>query len=207
MSMIFASFIQWLYGRKVFTMSKRKWLDSEKKNLIKNLIFGLLRDIQFNKINLFDSSESDLKKLVAKTVFVSKSTVDKVLRENTLSGTDVMDATNDQNEAPSQSNNQPDESRDANESTPQIHKRKGRPTKSFTTEQENVLRQIIYDFHKTENCHVTLKRLLTKVKSELNFDGGLETLRKIIKRMGFRWRKTKNNRQILMEREDIRLWR
>lgn len=117
-----------------------------------------------------------------------------MLRERALSGS-VANATDDESEAINQSNIQHGASREANEktgtenkSTPQDNKRKGRPTKSFTEDQDNILRQIIYDFHKTENCHVTLKRLLTKVKSELDFDGGCETLRKIIKRLGFRWR-------------------
>ncbi len=157
-------------------MSKRKWLDSEKKNIIIS-VYELLHDIQFNKINLFDSSESDLIQLVAQTAFVSKSTVDKVLRERiTSSSVEVMDATNNKIEPQPESNNQPAVNLDATEPTPQIDKRKGRPMKSFTKEQENILREIIYDFHKTENCHVTLKRLLIKVTSELDFDGGYKTL-------------------------------
>ncbi len=70
---------------------------------------------------MFDSSESDLRKLVAQTAFVSKSTVDKVLRERiTSNSVEAIDATNDKIEPQPESNNQSDVNLDATEPTPQI---------------------------------------------------------------------------------------
>ena len=64
----------------VSIMLKRKWLEPEKRAIIVNT-FELLGHIQVNKINLFDSSDGDLKRLVTTTAFVSKPTVDKVLHQ------------------------------------------------------------------------------------------------------------------------------
>jgi hypothetical protein len=39
---------------------------------------------------------------------------------------------------------------------------------------------------------------------DIGYQGAMETLRKEIHKLGFRWRKFKNNRKILMEKHDIR---
>lgn len=66
------------------------------------------------------------------------------------------------------------------------------------------LRRIIHNFRNNMGELPTLKTLLPLVRSDLNFSGGTSTLRKIIRSMGFRWRKTKNNRRVLIEKEEIR---
>ena len=63
-----------------FQFVQAQWLDRDKTATIVNIL-ELLHDIQVNKINLFDSSDGDLKRLVAATAFVSKLTVHKVLRK------------------------------------------------------------------------------------------------------------------------------
>lgn len=66
------------------------------------------------------------------------------------------------------------------------------------------LRRIIYNFHKTKGELPTLKTLLPVAQSELDFHGSRWALRKIVRSMGFRWRKTKTNRKILIEKNDVR---
>lgn len=51
---------------------------------------------------------------------------------------------------------------------------------------------------------LNLSNLLAKLKQEGIFDGGRESLRKIVQGMGFRYRKTQNSRKVLQEREDIK---
>uniref|UniRef100_A0A6P7H5N0 Uncharacterized protein LOC114346491 n=1 Tax=Diabrotica virgifera virgifera TaxID=50390 RepID=A0A6P7H5N0_DIAVI len=42
------------------------------------------------------------------------------------------------------------------------------------------------------------------VKNELNFQGKLSSFRKVVKKLGFKWQKTNDNRKILMEKSHIR---
>ena len=115
-------------------MFKRKGLAPEKRAIIVN-IFELLRDIQVNKINLFDSSDGDLKRLVATTAFVSKPTVDKVLREKAISGVSCELTTNSETDKTNELNNEAGPNKNAEESgdldgdsVTQAKKRKERPT-------------------------------------------------------------------------------
>ena len=61
----------------------------------------------------------------------------------------------------------------------------------MTDFEKYALRSMIVNHHITEKCHVIVKRILTKAKSELNYEGGRESLRKTIRQMGFRWKKLK----------------
>jgi hypothetical protein len=69
------------------------------------------------------------------------------------------------------------------------------------------IRQIIYDFHKTEGCRVMVKNLQQKIKDDLGIVASETSLRRILKKMGFKWRKTENNRKILIEKMEIRALR
>ncbi|XP_072384711.1 uncharacterized protein [Diabrotica undecimpunctata] len=69
---------------------------------------------------------------------------------------------------------------------------------------EGLLRRFIVTFHIQEKMLPTIKRLHQKIVEELQYTGSRETLRKQIYNLGFRWRKTKNNRHILMEKHEIR---
>ncbi|KAK4882287.1 hypothetical protein RN001_005606 [Aquatica leii] len=68
---------------------------------------------------------------------------------------------------------------------------------------KGILKRVIHNFHMTDGTVPSLKTILLKFKDAVEFEGGRETLRKIIHDIGFRWRKTKSNRQILMEKTDI----
>jgi transposase len=51
---------------------------------------------------------------------------------------------------------------------------------------------------------VTLKRLHKEVESQLGFEGGVSSVRKLIRELSFRWRRTQDNRKMLLERHDGR---
>lgn len=63
------------------------------------------------------------------------------------------------------------------------------------------------NFHLTENEIPTLKSLHQKVVRDTDFNGSVTSLGRILKTIGFRWRKTENNRKVLIERHDIKLQR
>lgn len=65
------------------------------------------------------------------------------------------------------------------------------------------LRRYIIDFYVTEKQVPTLRRIHRKFAEEYNYSGSRESLRKVIRKMGFRWRKTRTNRKLLMEKPDI----
>lgn len=76
--------------------------------------------------------------------------------------------------------------------------------------QRCALRNIVYNFHIQHKTLPTLKKLLSVLKTEhqdLQIDCTHETLRKILRDLGFRWKKTENNRKILIEKHDIRFKR
>lgn len=70
--------------------------------------------------------------------------------------------------------------------TPGTKRTKKKPVVDIDDVDQYDFRRVIYNFHKTENCHVTLKHLLAKLKSEFNFQGGKSSLGKIVKKIGFR---------------------
>lgn len=72
---------------------------------------------------------------------------------------------------------------------------------------QEVIRRTIYNFHLVQHTFPTLKKLLEVLKESINFKGGISTLRKIIRRLGFRWKKTQNNKKLLIEKSNIRLKR
>ncbi|CAG5046604.1 unnamed protein product [Parnassius apollo] len=52
-----------------------------------------------------------------------------------------------------------------------------------------------------------VNKLLRLLKEEIGFTGSREILRQHIKKIGFRYKKTKSNRKVLMELNDITAWR
>lgn len=70
--------------------------------------------------------------------------------------------------------------------------------------EAGLLRRIIINFHITEKMTPTVKRLHKKMVDEYGYEGSRETLRKEMHALGFRWKKTKSNRHILMEQHRIR---
>jgi transposase len=88
---------------------------------------------------------------------------------------------------------------------------KKRTRKCTVTELEDFekvdFRNTIYNFHKTDGCRITLPALKDKVRSDFGWNGQLTSLRKIVKDLGFRFRKSQNNRNLLIEKSEIRALR
>jgi len=67
-----------------------------------------------------------------------------------------------------------------------------------------VVRRLVYNFHFEHKRLPTTELLLDQLKDRIDFKGGKSSLRSILKTLGFTWRRTQNNRKLLIEHEDIR---
>ena len=67
-----------------------------------------------------------------------------------------------------------------------------------------VVRRTVNEFHRAEGERPTLKSLLPVLREKINFTGSIWSLRKIIHDLGFRWKKSVNNRKLLVEKTEIR---
>ena len=70
-----------------------------------------------------------------------------------------------------------------------------------------VLRRLVLNFHINEKRVPTMKAIHKKFCSDTEYRGCVDTLRKELHTMGFKWVKTKSDRKLLMERHDIRQMR
>lgn len=68
---------------------------------------------------------------------------------------------------------------------------------------KGLLRRLIINYYVTEKSVPTIKSIHQKFSQENGYTGTAESLRKVVKSIGFRWRKAQNNRKILMEKPDI----
>ena len=89
---------------------------------------------------------------------------------------------------------------------PKKHKRKTTITDLPEYEKSDI-RNFIYNFHKTEGCRVSVKNLHRKLLEEYEWTGSTTSVYRIIKDLGFKWKKTRDNRLLLIERNDIRALR
>ncbi|XP_028036142.1 uncharacterized protein LOC114247384 [Bombyx mandarina] len=69
------------------------------------------------------------------------------------------------------------------------------------------LRNKIHEMYTVRKVVPTLNKLLIELRNDINFGGGRTTLWKILKRIGFQYKKCGSKRNILMERHDIVAWR
>lgn len=70
-----------------------------------------------------------------------------------------------------------------------------------------VIKRCVHNFHKTEKELPTIKLLLRKLRQDIGFNGSATSLRTILKDLGFKWKKTEDNRKLLIEHTNIRLKR
>lgn len=89
-------------------------------------------------------------------------------------------------------------------STPRKKWRKRNKKSTLDDFDKTVVRRTVYDFHKSHNERPTLKTLLPAIKDKIDFKGGVWALRQVIRELGFRWKKSVDNRKILIEKHDIR---
>lgn len=156
----------------------RKVLSGQTREVVANVIYFMQREAKEDK------PLKDFKKVqerVAMATGVSSSTIQKITRE--------MKSIED--------------GESSSFSTPNNKRQKTAPKSNLDDFDRGVLRQFIINYYTVEKKVPTLQRIHCKFVEENGHNGSYETLRKIMHDMGFRWRKTKNNRKLLMEKPAI----
>ncbi|XP_046684781.1 uncharacterized protein LOC124370533 [Homalodisca vitripennis] len=69
---------------------------------------------------------------------------------------------------------------------------------------KTVIRRTVHEFHRIDGQRPTLKTLLPVLKEKIGFRGGIWTLRQVLKELQFKWRKSTDNRKLLIEKHEIR---
>ena len=82
-------------------------------------------------------------------------------------------------------------------------RRKRGPYKPLDGFDRDVVRNKVREFCTTRRQLPTLRMLLKVLKEDIDFPGGRESLRLTLKRMGFKWKRTSNNRQQLIEKPSV----
>ena len=77
------------------------------------------------------------------------------------------------------------------------------PYKEVDDFDQSVIRNEINKFYTFRKQLPTLRALHQVMTDEVQFPGSIETLRKMIRQMGYRWQKTRDNRKVLLERPNI----
>lgn len=141
------------------------------------------RNIIMNIYRYFSSqwgaeSNAEVIEKTSKATGVPVNTVKKIKRQATESGQDLF-------------------------SSPVHHGKRLRVRGELDDFDKECIRKEILSFYDRGELP-TLKTLLEKVKQDpVNFEGGRTTLWKVVKQLGFRYKKVTSGRAILMNREDI----
>lgn len=153
-------------------------INSQSREIIANVIEFMRREGNFNSPSIPFKNVNDR---VAAATGVSKNTVVRISGEKKRI-----------------------DNREISEfSSPRKTIKKPKTVNDIDEADKGILKRIILFMLISENIVPTLKTILTKFREATGYKGSYESLRKIIKSLGFRWRKTKTNRKILMERFDI----
>ncbi|XP_046416169.1 uncharacterized protein LOC124177619 [Neodiprion fabricii] len=72
---------------------------------------------------------------------------------------------------------------------------------------QTVIRRCVHNYHLTNKELPTVEKLREKLKQDIHFTGSESSLRRVLKQLGFRWKKTENNRRLLIEKTNIRFLR
>lgn len=71
----------------------------------------------------------------------------------------------------------------------------------------SIIRRTIEKFYLELRVVPTTRKLLTKLRQDMDFQYSRESLRRLLKSNGFYWRKCQNKRKILVEKPNILHWR
>jgi transposase len=82
--------------------------------------------------------------------------------------------------------------------------RKRQPKYEPNSLEISVIRDSIQTYHIYHREMVTMEKLRTLLRENIHFKGSYSTLRRLVLELGFKWRKTVNNRSVLIERYDIK---
>lgn len=88
--------------------------------------------------------------------------------------------------------------------TPGKKRPREHPVTDVDSFDQGVIKRCIHNYHLTNKEMPTIEKLRQKLREDINFQGSERSLRRIIKMLGFKWRKTENNRKILIEQSHIR---
>lgn len=91
--------------------------------------------------------------------------------------------------------------------TPGKKRNKNKPITDIDIFNQCVIRTCVHNYHITNKELPTVEKLRKKLKEDINFNGSERSLRRILHNLGFRWKKTENNRKVLIEKSNIRLLR
>lgn len=91
--------------------------------------------------------------------------------------------------------------------TPGKKRPRANPITGVDDFDKGVIKRCIHNFHVTEKELPTLEKLRVKLRNDINFNGSKTSLGRLIKRIGFKWKRTENNRKVLIETPTIRLLR
>ncbi|CAK1597710.1 unnamed protein product [Parnassius mnemosyne] len=69
------------------------------------------------------------------------------------------------------------------------------------------IRQKIHSFYVVHKELPTLAKLRAALREDINFQGNITTLHRILNRIGFKYKRCQSRRKLLMERHDITAWR
>jgi hypothetical protein len=75
-----------------------------------------------------------------------------------------------------------------------------KPLDDFDT---TLIRNKIHEFYTVRRQLPTLRNLHTVLKNDITFPGSVSTLGKEVRQLGFRWKRTSNNRKVLVEKPSI----
>lgn len=157
---------------------KSKVIHSQAREIISNVYLFMKREAEAGSaINLKKIGER-----VAEATGVSESSVRRIIRET----------------------KKIDSGASTSFSTPGKQRTKPCTKSGLDGFNEEVVRRTVHNFYITNKERPTVNKVLCKLKDSINFQGSASTLRKILLKLGFRWKKTKQNRQILMEHHSIR---
>lgn len=65
------------------------------------------------------------------------------------------------------------------------------------------IRQKVHYFYAVKKEVPTIAKILVQIKEDMNYDGSREHLRKLLKNIGFQYKKCRTNRQALIEKSMI----
>lgn len=88
--------------------------------------------------------------------------------------------------------------------TPDKNRKRCKTATNLDDFDKCVVRRTVHNFHIDEHRLPSVQSLSTVLKEKINLQGSESSLRRILKELGFRWRKVQNNRKLLIEKSDIR---
>lgn len=91
--------------------------------------------------------------------------------------------------------------------TPGKKRPRAKPMTDVDSFDQGVIKRCIHNFHITENVLPSIIKLRAKLANDINYQGSDRSLSRIVTRLGFQWRRTENNKKLLVEKSDIRFKR